>query len=191
MGFSKQIAEKPHEINRIKGVIPYIDPQALNNNNYELDKRSDVYSLGVLLWEITSGRLPFENSTDDVNTILLITSGKRGTPASDTPSEYQLLYTKCWDEVPDKRPLIEDVSTELNKLLTQKREEDKPTKSEKKIQEPKNMNFNPQLSSQKLRVEISSLSNDFNESISNELEEIKNSADQNYKARNEHRTNYK
>ena len=106
-------------------------------------------------------------------------SGKRETPATNTPLEYQLVYMKCWNEVPNKRPLIEDISKELDKLLLiqKKEDENKLTKSEKDIQELKNTSFNHQLSSQKLRVGIFSLSNEFNDSISNELEEIKNRAE--------------
>src|SRR5438270_13867040 len=105
-------------------------------------------------------------------------SGERETPSNNIPLEYQLLYAKCWDEVPNIRPLIKDVSKELDKLLIQKKEEEnKLTKPEKEIQELKNTSLNRKLSSQKLRVEITSLSNDFSESIFNELEEIKKRAE--------------
>ena len=48
----------------VLGVVPYIDPKYLNNINnitqsYILNPKSDVYSIGVLLWQISSGRNPF------------------------------------------------------------------------------------------------------------------------------------
>ncbi|PKY48085.1 kinase-like protein, partial [Rhizophagus irregularis] len=41
------------------GVIAYIDPKRLDNCSYEYNEKSDIYSLGVLMWEISSGRPPF------------------------------------------------------------------------------------------------------------------------------------
>jgi hypothetical protein len=49
-------------------MIPYIDPKSFirqrSKDNrigmYSLNEKSDVYSVGVLLWEISSGNLPFE-----------------------------------------------------------------------------------------------------------------------------------
>src|SRR6266542_5171301 len=43
-------------------IILYIDPKLLNEHSYEYDKKSDIYSLGVLMWELTSGHPPFINS---------------------------------------------------------------------------------------------------------------------------------
>ncbi|CAG8494307.1 35751_t:CDS:2 [Gigaspora margarita] len=45
--------------NKIK-YIQHIDPQHLQNlETYKLNKSSDIYSIGVLLWEISSGVIPF------------------------------------------------------------------------------------------------------------------------------------
>lgn len=37
-----------------EGMIGYIDPQILKNANYKRNTKSDIYSVGVLLWEISS-----------------------------------------------------------------------------------------------------------------------------------------
>ncbi|CAB4434166.1 unnamed protein product [Rhizophagus irregularis] len=73
-----------HGINEIKGVVPYIDPQAFKNNEYKLDKKSDVYSVGVLFLEISSERPPFEKSTNKVSTMLSIVTGNREQPVTNT-----------------------------------------------------------------------------------------------------------
>ncbi len=44
---------------RIFGVLPYIDPKVLNRKNCKLNKKSDVYSIEVLMWQISSEYRPF------------------------------------------------------------------------------------------------------------------------------------
>ncbi|RIA93656.1 kinase-like domain-containing protein, partial [Glomus cerebriforme] len=57
-GLSKKI-EAATSNSKIFGVIPYIDPKRFNDKTYRLNKKSDVYSVGILMWEISSGRRPF------------------------------------------------------------------------------------------------------------------------------------
>ncbi|PKC74891.1 kinase-like protein [Rhizophagus irregularis] len=169
LGLSKQLAEMSHGINEIKGVVPYIDPQALKNNEYKLDKKSDVYSVGVLLWEISSERPPFEKSTNKVSTMLSIVTGNREQPVTNTPLEYQSLYIKCWDDDPKKRPSMKDVSEKLKKMnLNHKSQLQLPSQS---------FCLTSSTSSDKITSSSSSYTNDFSVSISDELEEIKKMAD--------------
>ncbi|MCA9572053.1 MAG: AAA family ATPase, partial [Myxococcales bacterium] len=46
-----------------KGSFPYVSPEQTGRVNRDLDYRSDYYSLGVTLFELLTGRLPFEAST--------------------------------------------------------------------------------------------------------------------------------
>ncbi|CAI2193517.1 11324_t:CDS:2, partial [Funneliformis geosporum] len=43
------------------GKAAYIEPQILADQNFEYIKASDIYSFGILMWEISSGHPPFEN----------------------------------------------------------------------------------------------------------------------------------
>ncbi|EXX65077.1 uncharacterized protein OCT59_002145 [Rhizophagus irregularis] len=87
-------------------MVPYVDPKTFNrrknNNNqttqiYSLNEKSDVYSVGILLWEISSGQPSFYGENYDVGLILEISQGHRKTVVPDTPEEYVKIYTKCWD----------------------------------------------------------------------------------------------
>ncbi len=46
----------------VKGKFPYMSPEAIRDE--ELDRRTDVFSLGVLLWELTTGQRLFTGATD-------------------------------------------------------------------------------------------------------------------------------
>ena len=85
------------------GVVPYIDPKSFNNQyntcnkseNYKLNKKSDVYSIGVLMWQISSGRQPFcvEDMKYDISLVLAILKGEREKIIDGTPIKYSNLYT--------------------------------------------------------------------------------------------------
>jgi len=76
------------------GVIPYFDPQRLKKG-YKPNKKSDIYSVGVLLWELTSGKPPFSNvdrNTYRKTLMCSISGGTREKPIPNTPDEYVNLY---------------------------------------------------------------------------------------------------
>lgn len=54
-----QAATMVTEEGRIQGTLPYMSPEQVRGNRMEFDVRSDVYSLGVVLHELLSGKLPY------------------------------------------------------------------------------------------------------------------------------------
>jgi serine/threonine protein kinase len=94
-GLSKKIAQQSSNTSKILGVVPYIDPKSFMNENYKLNKKSDVYSVGVLLWQISSGREPFKDKgfDYDLRLVLKIHGGFREKNVDGIPKEYINLYS--------------------------------------------------------------------------------------------------
>ncbi|PKC63809.1 kinase-like protein [Rhizophagus irregularis] len=95
----------------IYGNLPYIAPEVINGNEYTF--KSDVYSVAMLMWEISSGQPPFINHEHDYNLAMNIINGIRPRIVSGTPVEYKNLMEQCWDAVPSKRP---DIGTLIIKI---------------------------------------------------------------------------
>uniref|UniRef100_U9TG80 Protein kinase domain-containing protein n=1 Tax=Rhizophagus irregularis (strain DAOM 181602 / DAOM 197198 / MUCL 43194) TaxID=747089 RepID=U9TG80_RHIID len=100
------------------GVVRYVDPKkfTVDPKKYSLNEKSDIYSIGVLLWEISSGRPPFEGKSDYF-LLTNIPKGFREEPISNTPKDYEEIYTDCWKYEPNDRPDIEEVVTRLETII--------------------------------------------------------------------------
>src|ERR1051325_10906316 len=109
-GICKNLEEQTSN-SSVRGIHAYIEPQC-KDPSYKRNEKSDIYSLGILFWEISSGRTPFLN----FNSTFIphnICGGLRETPVVNTPLKYQQLYQKCWDADPESRPDINEVHEAL------------------------------------------------------------------------------
>jgi serine/threonine protein kinase/tetratricopeptide (TPR) repeat protein len=55
-----QTATMRTDIGQLVGTIPYMSPEQVAADPDDIDTRSDVYALGVVLYELLAGRLPYE-----------------------------------------------------------------------------------------------------------------------------------
>ncbi|RIB29523.1 kinase-like domain-containing protein [Gigaspora rosea] len=130
-GLSKDETSKTSN-SEVHGMTAYIDPKCFEcfecceNKSYKRSKKSDIYSFGVILWEISSGRPPFQSVkisggavVRDFAILMQIKKGTREKPIEGTPNSYVQLYKRCWDYTPDLRPTIEEISENLSNLYSQ------------------------------------------------------------------------
>ncbi len=103
------------------GTIPYMSPeQALGR---EVDERSDIFSLGAVMYEMAAGRLPFSGATT-VETISLIINA-RPDPLSRlsraTPLELERVIEKCLEKDRERRyQSARDLLVDLKNLQREK-----------------------------------------------------------------------
>ncbi|UZO14387.1 uncharacterized protein OCT59_005846 [Rhizophagus irregularis] len=115
-GLSKPV-DKPTKPNVIYGVLPYIAPEVLRGKPYT--KGADIYSFGIIMWEMTSGIPAFNNMPHDLELALKICRGlrpelvevpkifddtKKQKIFEDLEKKYLELMKRCWDSDSGKRP---------------------------------------------------------------------------------------
>src|SRR6266542_3574297 len=111
LGFCGPV-KKP--IKSIYGNLPYIAPEVISKKEYTY--ASDIYSIGMLMWEISSGQPPFADFDHNYNLIMKIINGMRPKIVSGTPSEYKILMEKCWYAISSKKTHINSISNEIYQI---------------------------------------------------------------------------
>src|SRR5687768_14553040 len=68
LGISKSSID--NDDGEIYGITSYMAPEILQGKEYTM--ASDIYSFGMIMWELTTGRMPFWNQNNDLELIIKI-----------------------------------------------------------------------------------------------------------------------
>ncbi|POG74672.1 kinase-like domain-containing protein [Rhizophagus irregularis DAOM 181602=DAOM 197198] len=88
--------------NKLYGVLPYIAPEILRGQNYT--KAADIYSFGIIMYEVISGLPPYYDIGHDINLVVKICKGLRPRFNIKVPQLIVHLIKKCLDANPLNRP---------------------------------------------------------------------------------------
>ncbi|POG69535.1 kinase-like domain-containing protein [Rhizophagus irregularis DAOM 181602=DAOM 197198] len=87
----------------IYGVLPYIAPEVLRGQNYI--KAADIYSFGIIMYEVISGLPPYHDVSHDKNLAIKICQGLRSRFSNiKVPQLIVNLVKRCLDANPINRP---------------------------------------------------------------------------------------
>ncbi|CAF4524236.1 unnamed protein product [Rotaria socialis] len=103
-----------------ESIIPirYCAPEILRTNRHsDYSEKSDVYSLGVLIWEaLSNSEIPYSSVSDDRQVKTMKLNNEQLKRPHVCNGELWSLINKCWQTNPKDRPDFERIKRELSKL---------------------------------------------------------------------------
>lgn len=103
-------------------VIRRDDSDDEDNGRYdEMAKKRDIYALGVLFWEMLTGKIPWAGvSLPDVYVRVCVRSDRPAPALDDSAVDrtFHRLIDRCWAQNPQRRPSARSIVAKLEKLAT-------------------------------------------------------------------------
>ncbi|KAL6908151.1 hypothetical protein ACP4OV_002321 [Aristida adscensionis] len=100
-----------------KGTPQWMAPEVLRNE--PSDEKSDVYSYGVILWELATQKIPWDN----LNTMQVVGAVGFMDQRLDIPNnidpQWASLIENCWDSDPRRRPSFLEILDRLREMQRQ------------------------------------------------------------------------
>ncbi|CAH8387984.1 unnamed protein product [Eruca vesicaria subsp. sativa] len=117
-GVARVEAQNPKDMTGETGTLGYMAPEVLDGKPY--NRRCDVYSFGICLWEIYCCAMPYPDlSFADVSSAVVRQNLRPDIPRC-CPTSLSNIMKRCWDANPVKRPEMEEVVKMLEGVDTSK-----------------------------------------------------------------------
>jgi serine/threonine protein kinase len=98
------------------GTIHWTAPEVLNCSRYHFS--ADIYSLGMVIYEMISGSIPFSKLLPPAVIVAVLLRRERPQPPLDTHCIFAALYNKCTTWEPADRPSILSILRDVQPLLS-------------------------------------------------------------------------
>ncbi|KAK3254090.1 hypothetical protein CYMTET_36681, partial [Cymbomonas tetramitiformis] len=102
------------------GTLNWTPPELMNGGAHS--KASDVYTFGMVLYELVARQYPFLGM-QDVVVMNSITQGRRPDIPNDCPSDFAQLIQDCWKQNPTQRPAFDEIKRRLDQMGAERYEE--------------------------------------------------------------------
>ncbi len=108
-------ANKTLRDGKIYGVLPYIAPEVMRGHPYT--DKADIYSVGMLTWEVFTGKQPFSQHAHDKYLAQRICHGERPLIPVEIPDFYKEIMWNCWNPDPLQRPSAQELYSAIDEIF--------------------------------------------------------------------------
>ncbi|CAN1157865.1 Probable serine/threonine-protein kinase SIS8 [Linum perenne] len=100
----------------VRGTLPWMAPELLNGGSNKVSEKVDVFSFGIVLWEILTGEEPYANMHYGAIIGGIVNNTLRPTIPNFCDPEWRRLMELCWAPNPEARPSFTEIASKLRTM---------------------------------------------------------------------------
>ncbi|KAM1172302.1 hypothetical protein ACFX2I_022421 [Malus domestica] len=102
----------------VRGTLPWMAPELLNGSSNRVSEKVDVFSFGIVMWEILTGEEPYANMHCGAIIGGIVNNTLRPPIPKRCDSEWKNLMEQCWSPDPADRPSFTEITHSLRDMST-------------------------------------------------------------------------
>ncbi|MQL88171.1 hypothetical protein Taro_020724 [Colocasia esculenta] len=100
----------------VRGTLPWMAPELLNGSSSKVSEKVDVFSFGIVMWEILTGEEPYANMHYGAIIGGIVSNTLRPTVPVTCDPEWRRLMEQCWAPDPVQRPSFTEIAGHLRAM---------------------------------------------------------------------------
>ncbi|XP_066375742.1 uncharacterized protein [Miscanthus floridulus] len=101
----------------VRGTLPWMAPELLNGSSSLVSEKVDVFSFGIVMWELLTGEEPYAEL--HYGTIIggIVNNTLRPPVPESCDPQWRSLMEQCWSAEPSERPSFTEVGKSLRAMV--------------------------------------------------------------------------
>ncbi|KAL5542526.1 hypothetical protein UlMin_010236 [Ulmus minor] len=100
----------------VRGTLPWMAPELLNGSSSRVSEKVDVFSFGIVMWEILTGEEPYADMHCGAIIGGIVNNMLRPAIPKRCDSEWKKLMEECWSAEPALRPSFTEITNRLRDM---------------------------------------------------------------------------
>ncbi|XP_060171932.1 uncharacterized protein LOC132603070 isoform X1 [Lycium barbarum] len=97
----------------VRGTLPWMAPELLNGSSSLVSEKVDVFSFGIVLWELLTGEEPYAELHYGAIIGGIVSNTLRPPVPESCDLDWKSLMERCWSAEPSERPNFTEIANEL------------------------------------------------------------------------------
>ncbi|XP_020205843.1 uncharacterized protein LOC109791006 [Cajanus cajan] len=102
----------------VRGTLPWMAPELLNGSSSLVSEKVDVFSFGIVMWELYTGEEPYADLHYGAIIGGIVSNTLRPPVPESCDPEWRLLMERCWSSEPSERPTFTEIASELRSIAS-------------------------------------------------------------------------
>lgn len=123
----------------VRGTLPWMAPELLNGSSSLVSEKVDVFSFGIVMWELLTGEEPYADLHYGAIIGGIVNNTLRPPVPESCDPEWRVLMERCWSSEPSERPSFTEIANDLRSMAAKispkgQNQQQQPASSQNQVQ---------------------------------------------------------